>query len=68
MVYVIVFACVLAYGIWYARNPMRSLKRKYMNDEVPPISIKTARIMGIIIALIGAGGIVYSLIKMVAAG
>ncbi len=68
MGYIIVFACVLIYGIWYAMNPMRSLKRKYMNEEIPPISIKTARIIGVILAVIGAGGIIYSLIRMAAAG
>ena len=68
MGYLIAFACVMAYGIWYAMNPMRSLKRKYMDDDVPPLAVKTARITGIIIAVVGAGGIVYSVIQMAAIG
>lgn len=68
MIYLIAFACVLAYGLWYAADPMKSLRRKYGEDDVPPVAVKTARIMGIVIALIGAAGIVYAIVTMVTAG
>ena len=66
-VYLIIWAAVLAYGVWYAVNPMRVLSKKYMGDEVPPVAVKTARIFGGIIAVIGAAGIVVTIVKAVAA-
>lgn len=68
MLYVVLFAAVLVYGVWYAINPMKSLERKYMGDEVPPTAVKTARISGVVIAVCGLVGIVYNIIKLASAG
>ena len=65
-VYLVIWAAVLA-GVWYAVNPMRVLSKKYMGDEVPPVAVKTARIMGVVLAVIGIAGIVVTIVKAVAA-
>lgn len=64
MIYVILEAAVIAYGVWYARDPMPSLKRKYGNDEVPELAKRTARIVGIVTAAVGAAALVTTLVKM----
>ena len=66
-VYLVIWAAVLAYGVWYGVNPMRVLSKKYMGDEVPPVAVKTARIMGVVLAVIGIAGIVVTIVKAVAA-
>ncbi len=64
MIYIILLALVEAYGVWYAVDPMRSLRRKYGDDEVPKTAIQTARISGVVIAVLGVAGIIYFLIQM----
>ena len=66
-VYLIIWVAVLAYGVWYAMNPMRVLSKKYMGDEVPPVAVKAARVMGVVLAVIGVVGIVLTIVKAVTA-
>ena len=55
--------CVL-YGIMYAANPVKSLEKKYAGDEVPKIAVRTARISGTVIAIVGAVVAVTNFIKL----
>ena len=62
MIYVVVCAAVALFGAAYALWPLRFLQRKYMYDEVPPTSIQTARVVGVLMAVGGAVGVVYNLV------
>ena len=65
MIYLVILALVIAYGVWYAVDPMRVLRRKYGNEEVPKTAIQTARISGIIIAVLGLACFIYIAVKLV---
>ena len=66
MFYLIIGICVLAYGIYYTVNPMRSLKRKYWNEPVPELAVKSARVVGVVIIVIGAVVAVNGLLQLTA--
>ena len=34
MIYLVILALVIAYGVWYAVDPMRVLRRKYGNEPL----------------------------------
>lgn len=63
-VYLIIYLCILAYGVWYAIDPTRSLKRKYGEQDIPPLTIKTARIIGIFFIVVGLAGAIYSTVRL----
>jgi small-conductance mechanosensitive channel len=67
MIYLIAFLVIAVYGAWYAKDPMRSLRRKFGTDEVPKASIQTARVVGIALVVIGVAGFFYSAGKLLAA-
>lgn len=64
MFYMFLGIVCAVYGILYAVNPMKSLEKKYKGDEVPKIAVRTARISGVVIALIGAAAAVYNFIQL----
>lgn len=68
MLYLVVCIGVLAYGAWYAADPMRFLKRKYMNDKVPESAVRTARAVGVVLTVLGAIGAVYYAVQVLTAG
>ncbi len=59
----VLLVCVVVYGIWYAVNPMASLRRKYRGEEVPKTAIQTARIAGAVIAVLGAAVLIFLLVQ-----
>ncbi len=62
MIYLICGAAVALFGVCYAAMPQRFLKRKYpYEDEIPAIAIRTARIVGVVLAVLGAASIIYNL-------
>ena len=65
IVYLIIMALVVAYGVWYAVDPMRVLRRKYGHEEVPKTAIQTARISGVVIAVLGLVCFIYLLVQTV---
>ena len=63
MFYILVVIFSLVYGIWYAINPMPSLQKKYKDEEVPQLAVRTARISGVVIAVVGVVCIVANVIR-----
>ncbi len=53
IIYFIICAGILVYGICYSARPMFFLKRKYMGEPVPENTVKIARVSGIIVAVVG---------------
>ena len=64
MISIIIMLCVTAYGIYYAINPKPSLRRTFGNREIPAGALRTARIFGVIIAVLGAAVSVYMIVRM----
>ena len=64
MIYVVVCAAVAIFGAAYALWPLRFLQRKYMYDEVPPTAIQTARVVGVVMVVVGIVGVVYNLMPL----
>lgn len=60
-----VYLAVLGYGVWYTADPLRSLKRKYGEDEVPRFAVRAARIAGAIIILVGLAGAAHDIWQMI---
>ena len=54
MTTVIFLLMVFIFSLWYIKNPDAYLKRKYKDGEVPERAVKTARIMGILLAILTA--------------
>ena len=67
MLVLLVYLFILGYGLWYAINPMPSLKRRFGEDAVPPVSVKTARIVGGAIAAVGLIGAIYTAVSLLKA-
>ena len=65
IVYLIAGVVIIAYGAWYASDPLRWLKKKYSDEGVPEGARKAARVIGILIAVIGAAVILYGLVGLV---
>ena len=62
MIYVVINAAIAAFGALYAAKPSWFLRRKYMyEDEIPAVAIRTARVVGVLLVVIGAAGMVYNL-------
>ena len=53
MIWMIVSLLVAVYGVWYAVNPLPYLQRRMKRKDVPEHSVKTARIVGIVLAVVG---------------
>ena len=64
MFYIIIGIFCIVYGIMYAANPMKSLEKKYMGDDIPKIAVRTARISGVVIAIVVAVVAVYNFIQL----
>ena len=54
MTQIILYAVVIACGLLYALKPKTFLARKYRDEEVPEMAVRTARISGVFVALVGA--------------
>ncbi len=65
---IVLLVCVVAYGAWYAANPIGSLRRKYRNKAIPKTAVRTARISGIVMATLGAAGLLFLLTRGEPAG
>lgn len=63
--YLIVSGFILGYGIWYAKDPSYFLGKKFHGREIPPASLKTGRVVGVILAVIGGIGVVYHVVGMI---
>jgi uncharacterized membrane protein YidH (DUF202 family) len=68
MIYLIVSLLIAAYGAWYAKDPVRILRRKCGTDEVPQTSIKTARVIGVALVVIGVASFLYNAVGLLRAG
>ncbi len=55
MTWLIVSLLVAAYGVWYAVNPRPYLQRRMKQKDVPEQSVRTARMVGILLAVLGIG-------------
>ena len=64
MISLVIMLCVTAYGVWYAINPKPSLRRRFGDREIPARALRTARIFGVIIAVLGAAVSVYMIVRM----
>ena len=64
MISLVIMLCVTAYGVWYAINPKPSLRRRFGDREIPAGTLRTARIFGVIIAVLGAAVSVYMIVRM----
>ena len=65
MISLIIMLCVTVYGIYYAVNPMPSLKRKFKNRDVPRSTIRAARVSGVVLAVLGVAFSVFFIVRMV---
>lgn len=63
--YLIAGVVIIVYGAWYASDPLRWLKKKYSGEGVPKDALKAARVIGILIAVIGAAVILYGLVGLI---
>ena len=63
MFYVLIGLIALVYGVFYAVNPMPTLKKKFGEDEVPKWGVTTARVSGVVLAVVGIVVIVINLMK-----
>lgn len=66
MVTLIVSVFILGYGVWYAKNPLPYLRRRFGREDIPKTSVKTARIVGVILAVLGLAGVIWSAVKLAA--
>lgn len=64
MVWMIVSLLVAVYGVWYAVNPLPYLQRRMKREDIPEHSVKTARIVGIVLAVLGATVAVYQAVGL----
>lgn len=64
MTWMIVSLLVAGYGVWYAANPLPYLQRRMKRKDVPEQSVKTARIVGIVLAVLGVAVAVYQAVKL----
>ena len=64
MISIIIMLCVTAYGIYYAINPKPSLRRRFGDREIPAGALRTARIFGVVIGVLGAAGSVYMIVRL----
>ena len=55
MIWMIVSLLVAVYGVWYAVNPRPYLQRRMKQKDVPEQSVRTARMVGILLAVLGIG-------------
>ena len=63
MIHFIINIALILFGSLYAVKPEWFLKRKFAQDEdIPGLSIRTARVVGIALALLGALGLVFTLL------
>lgn len=53
MVWMIASLLVAGYGVWYAVNPLPYLQRRMNRKDIPAQSIKTARCVGVALAVLG---------------
>jgi hypothetical protein len=68
MISLIASLVLAVYGVWYAKDPMRILRRKYGSDEVPQTSIKAARVIGVVLVVIGVASFLYNAVGLLCAG
>ena len=55
MTWLIVSLLVAVYGVWYAVNPRPYLQRRMKQKDMPEQSVRTARMVGILLAVLGIG-------------
>ena len=65
---IVLLVCVVVYGAWYAADPIGSLRRKYQNKAIPKTAVRAARISGIVMATLGAAGLLFLLTRGEPAG
>ena len=53
MTWLMVSLLVAVYGVWYAVNPRPYLQRRMKRKDVPEQSVRTARMAGIFLAVVG---------------
>lgn len=68
MISLIIMLCVTAYGVWYAADPRRFLRRKFSGREIPASAVRTARIFGIVVVIAGAALSVHFFLRLTAGG
>ena len=62
MIYAVICAAIVIFGVCYAARPAWFLKRKYpYEEEIPAVAIRTARVVGVAIAVFGGVALVYNL-------
>lgn len=68
MVWMIVSLLVVVYGVWYAVNPRPYLQRRMGRKDVPEHSVRTARIVGIVLAVLGVAAALCQVVALGLAG
>ena len=64
MIWMIVSLLVAVYVVWYAVNPLPHLPRRMKRKDVPEHSVKTARIVGIVLAVLGVAVAVFQAVGL----
>ena len=64
MTWMIVSLLVAVYGVWYAVNPRPYLQRRMKRKDVPAQSVKTARMVGIVLTVLGLGVAIYQAVGL----
>ena len=64
MTWMIVSLLVAGYGVYYAIHPLSYLQRRMKREDVPEQSVKTARIVGIVLAVLGLGAAAYQAVGL----
>ena len=64
MIWMIVSLLVAVYGVWYAVNPLPYLQRRMKRKDIPEHSVKTARIVGIVLAVLGVAVAVFQAVGL----
>lgn len=53
MIYLLLNGAILVYGLVQAVKPELVLRRKYWGEEIPAPALRTARVVGILVAIFG---------------
>lgn len=64
MTWLIVSLLVAVYGVWYAVNPRPHLQRRMKRQDVPEQSVRTARIFGIVLIVLGVSAAVIHAVNL----
>lgn len=64
MTWMIVSLLVAGYGVFYAINPRPYLRRRMKRKDVPEQSVKTARMVGVVLTVLGLGVAIYQAVGL----